>query len=141
MCNFNRHTMQHTGEKPFKCTNCDYRCKPFRCTRVVNSFSTTNSVKAHMLIHTGYKTFSSINIECTKCDYKFRSFLYTSLYCIFNTSKTLNIFCLVPHMILFIYFIFSMYIMPFTMTLMLIIFVYSTQKSNLNYYTNIYSGG
>ena len=67
------------------------------------------------------------------------------LYCDFNTSKLQKIFCLILNVvynyIFFIYFIFFMHIMPFTMNLMLIVFMYSTKESNLIYFTKIYCGG
>ena len=54
------------------------------------------------------------------------------LYCDFDTSKLQKMFSLILNIvhnyIIFIYFIFLMHVMPSTMTLMLIVFIYSTQK-------------
>ena len=79
--NFNSHIVQHTGEKPFKCIKCDYLYKPIRCTTFLICFSPINSVKALILTHTGYRAFSIIqlfiNNTCTLCDYR----------CIFNSPE------------------------------------------------------
>ena len=75
--------------------------------------------------------------------YKYLYYISWGLYCISNNNKTLP--CLVLNIILnyiyFIYFIFFIRILPYIMTLVLIVFIYSTQKSNLIYFTKIYCGG
>ena len=54
----------HTGEKPYKCTQCDYSCsrsshlkahtgeKPYKCTQCDYSCSQSSHLKNHMRVHT-----------------------------------------------------------------------------------------
>jgi len=42
----------HTGEKPNKCTECDYAC------------SRADTLKTHMRTHSGEKPY-----KCSECDY------------------------------------------------------------------------
>ena len=69
----------HSGEKPFRCTECKYACtrvnnlrehmfihsgeKPFRCEQCNYSSAQAKSRKERMLTHSGEKPFSCI--ECT----------------------------------------------------------------------------
>ena len=76
--------MVHSGEKPFKCTQCDknFRAignlnthmrihggvKPFKCTQCDKSFSAVGNLNTHVRIHSGVKPF-----KCTQCDKSFRT--------------------------------------------------------------------
>ena len=73
----------HTEEKPFSCSNCDYKCsypsamktherihtgdKPFSCSKCDKAFKQESNLRRHERIHTGEKPFN-----CSKCDKTFR---------------------------------------------------------------------
>ena len=99
-----------------------------------------------------FQCLSCYSSNCIFLKYNLHYFLYKylyciswGLYCISNNNKTLKLPCLVLNIILnyifFIYFIFFIHIMTYIMTLVLIVFIYCTQKSNLIYFIKIYCGG
>ncbi len=47
------HVMTHTGEKPFRCRECDHRAR------------SRGDLKVHMRLHTGEKPY-----QCQRCDYR-----------------------------------------------------------------------
>ena len=75
------HEKIHTFDKPFSCSQCDYKCstldnlkrhekiravdKPFRCSQCDYKCSTLGHLKRHEKILTGDKPFS-----CSQFDYK-----------------------------------------------------------------------
>ena len=81
-CHQNLNMMMNTGEKPFKCSVCEYSCshsghlkthmmmhtgeKPFNCSVCEYSYSNSGHLKTHMMMHTGEKPF-----KCSVCEYSF----------------------------------------------------------------------
>ncbi|KAF2347221.1 Zinc finger C2H2-type [Trinorchestia longiramus] len=71
--NFNAHKRIHSGDKPFKCDRCDYKCsqsgrlmkhkrmhsgvKPYLCQTCGKFFANAESLKVHQRLHTGDRPF------------------------------------------------------------------------------------
>ncbi|XP_063543983.1 gastrula zinc finger protein XlCGF7.1-like [Cydia strobilella] len=69
--NLQAHLIIRTGEKPFRCSHCGYKCKK------------KSGIMSHLMIHTGDKPF-----QCSYCDHRSRRKGHLRIHEMTHTGKT-----------------------------------------------------